>query len=96
MDRLITASGYRGTVVVASDGVEPRTMDEDRRQTIDPHAWNSAANALVYVGNIVKALSAADPEHAGRCPLALRRSPCDNSMMGVFAFGLRNAGLPFT
>ena len=66
MDRLIEASGYHGTIVVASEGIRTRTMEEDGRQIVDPHAWNSAANAVVYVGNIVKALSAADPEGAAQ------------------------------
>jgi zinc/manganese transport system substrate-binding protein len=66
MDRLITASGYQGTVVAASDGIPTRTMEEDAKRIVDPHAWNSAANGAVYVGNIVKALSAADPEGAAQ------------------------------
>ena len=66
MDRLIKASGYQGTVVVASDGIRTRAMEEDGKRIVDPHAWNSAANGVVYVGNIVKALSAADPEGAAQ------------------------------
>jgi zinc/manganese transport system substrate-binding protein len=66
MDRLITASGYHGTIVVASDGIRTRAMDEDGKRIIDPHAWNSAANGVVYVGNIVKALSVADPQGAAQ------------------------------
>jgi zinc/manganese transport system substrate-binding protein len=62
MDRLIKASGYRGTIVVASDNVRPRMMDDGGKPIIDPHAWNSAANGVVYVGTIVKALCAADPD----------------------------------
>ena len=66
MDRLIEASGYRGTIVVASEGIRTRAMEEDGKRIIDPHAWNSAANGVVYVGNIVKALSAADPAGAAQ------------------------------
>jgi zinc/manganese transport system substrate-binding protein len=66
MDRLIKASGYQGTVVVVSDGIRTRAMEEDGKRIVDPHAWNSAANGAVYVGNIVKALSAADPEGAAQ------------------------------
>jgi zinc/manganese transport system substrate-binding protein len=66
MDRLIKASGYRGVVVVTSDGIRTRAMDEDGKRIVDPHAWNSAANGVVYVDNIVKALSAADPEGAAQ------------------------------
>jgi zinc/manganese transport system substrate-binding protein len=64
MDRLISASGYRGEIIVASDGIHTRRMEEDGKQITDPHAWNSAANGVIYVGNIVNALSAADPDGA--------------------------------
>lgn len=64
MDRLITASGYKGTPIVASDGINTRTMEEDGKTVTDPHVWNSPVNVLVWVDNIEKALSAADPEDA--------------------------------
>lgn len=64
MDRLISASGYPGKIVVASDGIRTLHMDEDGKQITDPHAWNSAANGVIYVDSIVKALAAADPEGA--------------------------------
>ena len=64
MDRLIAASGYRSTPVVASKGIQTLHMEEDGKQITDPHAWNSAVNGVIYVRNIVTALSAADPESA--------------------------------
>ncbi len=64
MDRLITASGYQGTPVVLSTGIKTRSMEEDGQQITDPHAWNSAANGVVYVRNIVAALKKADPADA--------------------------------
>lgn len=64
MDRLITASGYQGRIIVSTEGVSTRRMEDDGKQITDPHAWNSAANGVIYVGNIVRALSAADPEGA--------------------------------
>ncbi len=70
IDRLISASGYKGPVVVASTGVAPRTMvDGDDgpskgRIITDPHAWNSAANAALYAANIERALIKADPADA--------------------------------
>lgn len=64
MERLIAASGYQGHPVVASDGITTLKMDEDGRQILDPHAWNSAANGIVYIKDIAKALAAADPEDA--------------------------------
>jgi len=62
--RLVTASGSAAPVVVASAGVTPRNM-MDRRDAghpvSDPHAWQSIANAKIYVGTIRDALSATDP-----------------------------------
>jgi zinc/manganese transport system substrate-binding protein len=64
MDRLIAASGYQGKPVVASAGIQTLHMEEDGKQITDPHAWNSAANGVIYVRNIVAALSATDPDGA--------------------------------
>jgi len=64
MTRLITASGYRGKAVVTTTGIRTRRMEEDGKQITDPHAWNSAANGMIYVQNIVTALAAADPDGA--------------------------------
>jgi zinc/manganese transport system substrate-binding protein len=63
MTRLIGASGSMASVIVASAGVKPRDMP-DRRQAgpvPDPHAWQSVANATIYVANIRDGLSRADP-----------------------------------
>ena len=61
MDRLEKSSGFKGTVVVASTGVKPRTMVEDAKTITDPHAWQSLANGRLYVTNIRDGL-AVDPE----------------------------------
>jgi zinc/manganese transport system substrate-binding protein len=61
MARLIKASGSKAEIVVAARGIKPRQMGEGHhRGDIDPHAWQSLANAKVYVGNIRDALIAAD------------------------------------
>lgn len=62
LDRLIKASGFKGKLVVASEGVETHTMDEDGETVVDPHAWNSAANGAQYTQNIMKGLISVDPE----------------------------------
>jgi zinc/manganese transport system substrate-binding protein len=66
MDRLEKSSGFRGKVVVASEGVKPRTMteEEDGKAEVitDPHAWQSLANGKLYVANIRDGLIAADPD----------------------------------
>lgn len=64
MDRLISASGYKGIPVFTAEGMSVLKMEEDGKTTVDPHAWNSAANGIIYVRNIINALSAADPEDA--------------------------------
>ncbi|CDZ40908.1 zinc ABC transporter substrate-binding protein [Neorhizobium galegae] len=64
MDRLITASGYKGKPIVVSEGVNTRTMDEGGKTVTDPHVWNSPVNVKVWVANIEKALSEADPADA--------------------------------
>ena len=63
-ERLVKASGYSGKPVVASEGIKTRTMDEAGKSIIDPHVWNSPVNVEVWVENIEKALTAADPEDA--------------------------------
>jgi zinc/manganese transport system substrate-binding protein len=64
LDRLIKASGAKAPVVVATRGVAPRKMAEDGKIGDDPHAWQSVANAEIYVANIRDGLTAADPSGA--------------------------------
>ncbi len=64
IDRLIKASGAKAPVVVAANGIKPQQMREEGRLELDPHAWQSIANAKIYVANIRHALIAADPEGA--------------------------------
>jgi len=62
MDRLVAASGYKGEVVIASNGIQTRSMEEEGHKVTDPHAWNSAKNGAVYARNVMNALIAADPQ----------------------------------
>ncbi|WP_082507695.1 metal ABC transporter solute-binding protein, Zn/Mn family [Methylobacterium sp. Leaf113] len=70
LDRLIKASGTKAPVVVASAGVKPIEAEDDDHahhghgHHDDPHAWQSIANARIYVGNIRDALERIDPAHA--------------------------------
>lgn len=64
MDRLISASGYKGSPVVVSEGINTRTMVDDGKTITDPHVWNSPVNVKIWVANIEKALAAADPADA--------------------------------
>jgi zinc/manganese transport system substrate-binding protein len=64
MDRLVKASGTKAVVVTASRGVKPRQMTEENEHDhgkTDPHAWQSVANAKIYVANVRDALVQVDP-----------------------------------
>ncbi|MCL2876839.1 MAG: zinc ABC transporter substrate-binding protein [Betaproteobacteria bacterium] len=66
LPRLARASGYQGTLLVASDGIRPLTMLSENGSHAhhghaDPHAWQDVANVQVYAANIAAALIAADP-----------------------------------
>ena len=60
LSRLVQSSGRKPTIVTATSGIAPRKLGSEA----DPHAWQSAANAKVYVANIRDALAAADPAGA--------------------------------
>ena len=64
MTRLVAASGTKAPMVVVTKGITPRRMqhEENRgRSAIDPHAWQSIADAKIYVANIRDGLVAIDP-----------------------------------
>jgi zinc/manganese transport system substrate-binding protein len=62
MSRLVKASGSKAPLVVATKGVKERQAQGGHGHGgADPHAWQSVANAKVYVANIRDALVAADP-----------------------------------
>ena len=63
--QLAQAAGYRGTSVVASQGVQARTLAQDHGPAqSDPHAWQNPNNVIVYVRNIEVGLSRVDPAGA--------------------------------
>jgi len=76
MERLVEASGFKGQMVVAAQGVPSLTVVVDdgivckheggcnHKKGFDPHAWHSPDNALIYVDNIVTSLSTLDPQAA--------------------------------
>ena len=61
IDRLVGVSGYKGPIVVASEGIAALTVGKNRP---DPHAWQDLANGRLKVANIARAMAAADPAHA--------------------------------
>lgn len=64
LTRLVKSSGTKATVATATTGITPLKMADDHGHGHggeDPHAWQSVANAKLYVGNVRDALIAADP-----------------------------------
>ncbi len=57
---LISQSGSKAQIHVATDGITPIIVNGEP----DPHAWNTASNAMIYIRNITSALAGAMPEHA--------------------------------
>ena len=75
LQRLEDASGFKGKLILASDGIEPLALEEEHEgeeheeeghhhEGTDPHAFQDLANAQIYVANIAKGLSAAAPDYA--------------------------------
>ena len=65
LTRLVTASGSKAPVVTLTKGVPPRRMPDEHhpgKTMIDPHAWQSIADAKIYVANIRDALAAVDDQ----------------------------------
>jgi zinc/manganese transport system substrate-binding protein len=60
LPRLVKSAGGKATIVTATSGITPLKSGS----AADPHAWQSVANAKVYVANIRDALAAADPANA--------------------------------
>jgi zinc/manganese transport system substrate-binding protein len=57
LPRLVQSSGGKATIVTATDGIAPRRLGSGA----DPHAWQSVANAKIYVANVRDALVRTDP-----------------------------------
>lgn len=64
MARLVRAAGSKVTPVVATKSIKARKQaahgHSHGHDDTDPHAWQSVANAKIYVANILAALVAAD------------------------------------
>ena len=54
---LISESASDAVVVIATEGIAPIEVDG----SVDPHAWNSLVNGVIYVRNIAAALGAIAP-----------------------------------
>ncbi|MCA6115790.1 zinc ABC transporter substrate-binding protein [Bradyrhizobium sp. WSM 1738] len=60
LSRLLKSAGGKTTVVTTTSGIAPLKLGS----AADPHAWQSVANAKIYVTNIRDALAAASPADA--------------------------------
>jgi zinc/manganese transport system substrate-binding protein len=60
LPRLVKSAGGKASIVTTTTGIAPLKLGSEA----DPHAWQSIANAKVYVANIRDALAAADPANA--------------------------------
>jgi zinc/manganese transport system substrate-binding protein len=60
LSRLLKSAGSKAAVVTTTSGIAPLKLGA----RADPHAWQSVANAKVYVANIRDALAAVAPAQA--------------------------------
>jgi zinc/manganese transport system substrate-binding protein len=60
LPRLVQSSGSKAPIIIATKNIAPLRLGSDA----DPHAWQSVANAKIYITNIRDALGAADPADA--------------------------------
>ena len=60
LPRLLQSSGSKAPIITATKGIATLKIGSDA----DPHAWQSVADAKIYVANISDALVAADPADA--------------------------------
>jgi zinc/manganese transport system substrate-binding protein len=79
IERLVQSSRAKAPVIVATKGITPLEGEDDHGGD-DPHAWQSVANAKVYVENIRDGLIAIDPEGA-----ALYRANADHYLAELTA-----------
>jgi len=79
LDRLVSASGFKGRRIVAAEGIAPRKLAghshdghshgpapdaKSGTPLHDPHVWHDLQRMQAYVANIVAGLAAADPAQA--------------------------------
>jgi ABC-type Zn uptake system ZnuABC Zn-binding protein ZnuA len=64
---LLKTAATKAAVVYLSEGIALRTLTGKEAAAhggVDPHTWTTPANAIIFVRNIERALSALDPAHA--------------------------------
>jgi zinc/manganese transport system substrate-binding protein len=63
LERMIESSGFKGRLVVASDGIEA-LASIGAGSDLDPHAFQDPANGAIYAANIAAALAETNPGEA--------------------------------
>ena len=66
LSRMVQASGFKGVRIVASTGIQPRSLQEDGATVSDPHIWQDPALGRKMIQTITAGLSKADPANATR------------------------------
>ena len=61
-EALIENSKTKAKIITATDGITPFKVDGE----VDPHAWNTLSNGMIYVKNIINGMSDIDPENADK------------------------------
>jgi len=51
------------TLITATNGIQPLSINQGGESIPDPHSWFSPRNAAVYVNNIIKGLTNLDPKN---------------------------------
>ena len=62
--KLVKSAAFQGDILVASQGIPLRSLPSEKdhaHANTDPHAWQDPRNVIIYVKNIAKSLSNADP-----------------------------------
>ncbi|WP_409361477.1 metal ABC transporter solute-binding protein, Zn/Mn family [Bartonella heixiaziensis] len=70
MDRLLTASGTKAPLIKVSTNIPPLEIENNKHDvqqnhhhsSIDPHAWQTIPNVVIYVKNIATALCKIDTQ----------------------------------
>jgi zinc/manganese transport system substrate-binding protein len=93
-NKLVKSAGYKGELLVASKGVKPLHMAEEKghsshgHEEADPHAWQNPNNVTLYVRNIATSLAKLDAwakEQFAAIALPKRKVITSHDAFGYFA-----------
>lgn len=66
LGRMAQASGFKGRIIVATDGITPRSLEEAGATVPDPHVWQDPALGQRMVQTIADGLAQVDPPRAAQ------------------------------